>query len=140
MMPLQVLSSITELSILSSIINATGLGADFSNTLLQASKQKWPAFQAVAPPAYLCYRPETKRRLWLTYITMLLCNAQATVFAPSNEAFLRIFPEAVLNRLLSGAASATSPLQALVLLHSVPSPVYLNVREHMGCCDVIHTL
>lgn len=55
-------------------------------------------------------------------------SAQATVFAPSNEAFLRLFPEAVLGQLLADAADDTSPLQALALLHSVPSPVFLEVR------------
>lgn len=79
----QVLESIAELSVLSSIITTTGLSSDFSNTFLQA-----------------------------------------TLFAPSNEALLRVFPQATLDQLLADAADATSPLQALVLLHSVPSPVF----------------
>lgn len=56
-------------------------------------------------------------------------TVQATLFAPSNEALLRTFPQATLDQLLADAANATSPLQALVLLHSVPSPVFVSVRS-----------
>jgi hypothetical protein len=69
--------------------------------------------------------------------------AQATIFAPSNEAFLRLFPEAILSRLLTDAASVTSPLQSLVLLQAVPSPVHLHVRtshDQSICPPLLHLL
>ena len=62
---------------------------------------------------------------------------KGTLFAPTNEAILRFLPHATVDsalRQLGSSPSAPSPLQALALLHSVPSPFRLQVSTSPLAC------
>jgi len=85
-------------------------------------KAQWTCVENAVPPR------------WLQVLRSGFHLMQVTLFAPSNEAFLRLFPSTELDELLAGAANATSPLQTLLLSHSVPSPVFAGVKVCLLAC------